>query len=489
MVSLNTNVAMLQNYNCMRKVHFNIAEATERLSSGRQINRGADDPSGLGIATGMKAMLRGVRVSIENAQDAMNLVRVGDGGMAEISDMLQRMRDLALRSANEATLTTSDQQKLDDEYQTLFYELKRMSGSTQMKGITPIYWPDWGKVDVMYIFDTTGSMGPYIDSAKNQLTDFIDTLETAEIDWAIGLVDYKDEWFGEPTDFYNLSTDQGTVQTNVNNMSASGGWDLPESGLEALDQGMTDTSWRYTADTDNYYRHFIMVTDVDTPWDVNHTAAGDGRSVFDIAPIVAGLNADSIKTHVAGDMAQPHNIAIAGGTGGSLMDLFTNFEAELDAIADSIAGEFMQSEEMRTFDIHVSPTADNAITFTFEDCRGIFLGMNSNSNIRTTDAAHSAIDELDTAIDTLGEHRAKYGIVDVRLQKIVNDLEQYYIELSGAKSRIEDANMAVEVSKLTKSQVIEQSTLAGAAGAASMTTQASDLVGQITILEKGPFGG
>ena len=103
-----------------RRLHFlNEKSATERLSSGLRINYAAEDPSGLGISSSNRAIIGGLSTAIENVQDGIKMIRTSDGAMSEIHDLLQRGRDIAVRAANTATLTTSDLQKLQNEVDSI----------------------------------------------------------------------------------------------------------------------------------------------------------------------------------------------------------------------------------------------------------------------------------------------------------------------------------------------------------------------------------
>lgn len=102
MISVNTNVAALSIFNQERHNSIDFKTSIERLTSGSRINRGADDPSGLGIGQGMRAQVNGLSVAIQNTQDGINLLNFLDGAFEVGHDILMRMRDLSMRIANEA---------------------------------------------------------------------------------------------------------------------------------------------------------------------------------------------------------------------------------------------------------------------------------------------------------------------------------------------------------------------------------------------------
>ncbi|MFA6450581.1 MAG: flagellin [bacterium] len=126
---INTNISGLIGLNNLRLTNLGLKTSLERLSSGLRINKGADDPSGLAIAKGMEAQIGGIRTAVQNAEDGINLIHTADGTLSETHDILMRMRDLAVRAANEATLTTADRTRLNNEFASLKTEITRKSSA------------------------------------------------------------------------------------------------------------------------------------------------------------------------------------------------------------------------------------------------------------------------------------------------------------------------------------------------------------------------
>ena len=124
---INTNISALIGLNNLRNTNLGLQTSLERLSSGLRINKGADDPSGLAIAKHMEAQINGTRMAIQNGEDGINLIHTADGALAETHDILMRMRDLAVRAANQATLTSGDLTRLNKEFVALTAELQRKS--------------------------------------------------------------------------------------------------------------------------------------------------------------------------------------------------------------------------------------------------------------------------------------------------------------------------------------------------------------------------
>lgn len=115
--------------NALREQGNAVASATQKLSSGLRINYAADDPSGLSVSTGMSAKIKGLEASLINIQNSITMIRTMEGGLAEIHDILMRVRDLAVRAGNTAVLTTADRDKLQTEADSLVEEIGRTAQS------------------------------------------------------------------------------------------------------------------------------------------------------------------------------------------------------------------------------------------------------------------------------------------------------------------------------------------------------------------------
>jgi len=135
MAVVNTNVNASIAQNALVRNERQMNTAMERLSTGQRINSAADDAAGLAISSRMTSQIRGLDVGIRNANDAISMISTADGALIEISNMLQRMRELALQAAN-GTTTSADRDYLNQEYKNLALEIERISQNTQWNGGT-----------------------------------------------------------------------------------------------------------------------------------------------------------------------------------------------------------------------------------------------------------------------------------------------------------------------------------------------------------------
>ncbi|MDR6862969.1 flagellin [Phycicoccus sp. 3266] len=129
-LQINTNVAAMNAYRNLSSTQGSMATSLERLSSGLRINRAADDAAGLAISEKLRAQTNGLNQATSNAQDAISLVQTAEGALNETHSILQRMRQLAVQSAND-TNTDADRAQIQKEVGQLSQELDRISSATQ----------------------------------------------------------------------------------------------------------------------------------------------------------------------------------------------------------------------------------------------------------------------------------------------------------------------------------------------------------------------
>jgi len=132
--TINTNVQSLNAQRNLNTSQSSLATSMQRLSSGLRVNSAKDDAAGLAIAERMQTQVRGMNVAIRNANDGISLAQVAEGAIGKLSDMLQRMRELAVQSAN-ATNSSDDRANLDAEFLELGAEVDRTIASTKFNGL------------------------------------------------------------------------------------------------------------------------------------------------------------------------------------------------------------------------------------------------------------------------------------------------------------------------------------------------------------------
>ena len=133
MTVINTNTAATITANALTKNERAMSQAMERLSTGVRINSAGDDAAGLAISSRMTSQINGLNMAVRNANDAISLVQTADGALVEVTNMLQRMRELAVQGAS-GTMSATDNDALNVEFEALTAEIERVADNTQWNG-------------------------------------------------------------------------------------------------------------------------------------------------------------------------------------------------------------------------------------------------------------------------------------------------------------------------------------------------------------------
>ncbi|MFH1538996.1 MAG: flagellin [bacterium] len=559
---INTNISTLTGLNFSRLNNLSIRKTFERLSSGLRINHSSDDPSGLAISKGMTAQERGLQVASHNGQDGINLIHTMDGALSEIQDMLNRMRDLAVRAANEATLTTNDRSKLNAEMAELYEEITRTAEATTFNTkqilVGEVAGGKWGTQQIpntglgMYIsissdgekitFYSVGSIYT-INADGTGLTDVDNGLVTGGSSDISG--DGSKVVFMDANPFlYSVNSDgTGLIQLTTDFTSLPG---TTVGGSPITEDGSKVVYYKQVAGNFDIY---IQNTDgtgelrltTDPALDGDPVISADGSKVIfgsirTGAPELFVINSDgtgeqqltsigAVTPSISGDgskvafLGGAGDIYVINSNGTGLQQLtfgvspneavmsndgskiaYVNPAGELRVIDSDgsndtfvatagLGGSFISisgdgtkiayrnnadafiwlaslESESQAHTLQVGPNNGEhyKMEMEFLDARASALGV-SYLNVTTTSGAQQAIDTVDSAIEKVSEYRAYAGIIERRLGHITNDLAAEHINVSASRSRIADADMAVEISEFTRVQIMAQSNQAALAQA------------------------
>ena len=147
---LQTNINSILAQVASNKTQRDLTKSMEKLSTGKRINKSGDDPAGLAVSTKFVAQIKGSNVAANNSSDAIAMIQTADGAMGEISNLMQRMRELAVQAATE-TYSTSDMSQMDTEYQELELEVVRIVEQTK-----------WNTISVLDGSGGTSGVGSFI---------------------------------------------------------------------------------------------------------------------------------------------------------------------------------------------------------------------------------------------------------------------------------------------------------------------------------------
>src|SRR5471030_2643122 len=132
-LTINTNIASLNAQRNLNASQGSLSTSMQRLSSGLRVNSAKDDAAGLAIAERMNAQVRGMNVAVRNANDGISMSQTAEGALAQVSNSLQRMRELAVQARN-STNSSSDKDSLNKEFTQLQAEISRVLGGTAFNG-------------------------------------------------------------------------------------------------------------------------------------------------------------------------------------------------------------------------------------------------------------------------------------------------------------------------------------------------------------------
>ena len=322
MTVINTNTAATLTANALTKNERAMSQTMERLSTGSRINSASDDAAGLAISSKMTSQINGLNMAVRNTNDAISMVSTAEGAYVEVTDMLQRMRELAVQSST-ATNTSTDRAALDLEYQALSDEIQRVSSNTQWNGTN-------------ILDDTVGSTGVVTmqvgaNAAQTVAVDFgtLSTGATATINSnlsdnagsrtdAIALVTLSETlvagdqvsfminnkpvtWTVNGTDITTLG---GSATTAANGTVAFGttaqGYSANYTGATTMDGG-ADTASATTVSGTSVTNQFKIVA--------TGSASGESFTLTNVR-VSRGVTADTARTGIA--TAEQANAAING---------------------------------------------------------------------------------------------------------------------------------------------------------------------------------
>ena len=470
----------------------------ERLSSGLRINRGADDPSGLAITQGMKAHFRGIDVALENAQEAMIYLSARDRLMEEQLQMAMRLKELSVRAANEATLNDSDLSKMNDEAQSLIAEIDKMGKYFSMNGSVSeggtggtqfLFGP--GELDVVWVFDRTGSMGDYIGQMDTLAADMFNQFTSRGFSLRMAAVGYEG-WNNvagpvpagtitlgqynanpgqrsiEVSNGFTLTDDPDAFRTQASNISTSGGL---EQGMDAVVEAVEMFSDAGNANgfalRPDAQRVVLLITDADS--DDQGTAPGDVDASIE-AQVSAALTANNVSLIYAGNLNESglflgqqdqDYVGIANG-GSVLLDNHAG-AATGDTWVDSVVTSLSAygGDYELSFQVGPDNLTEDRVTFEFRTITARTTKL-SGVTLTSASAAQASITVANAGIEYIAEERGSTGAAMHRLEAIIDDLTAERINTTAAQSKIADTDFASTASAMTKQQIIFNS--AAAAG-------------------------
>lgn len=398
MTTINTNIAAMTAANSIKTNDRSMSVAMERLSTGLRINSASDDAAGLAIATKMTSQIRGLDAAARNANDAISMIQVADGAASEITDMLQRMRELTVQSSNGVN-STADKANLDQEFVQLAQAIDKIAETTEFNGRKILNGDADGAGDSTVTFQVGANSG-----ANEQLD-----VNFADFNLAAG----------------TTAGTQGVDTLAVTTASVTAGSDLVITDAEGDTITLTDakvTAAAGAATTLQNVSYDILAAAINVEIDAN-------ASFAQMAAANSGANTITFTQDVAGSGSILAANQVAAGVGSALNS--GSVSSTTVGSATGGAGNPMAAD--------ISAFASTGI---------------DESNYADT------LDKLDAALVGVASQRATFGAAVNTLEHTVDNLVTTSANQSAARSQIQDADYAAETTALARTQIISQASTA-----------------------------
>ena len=407
MTVINSNSAAMLTANSINRNERMMTSTMERLSTGKRINSAADDAAGLAIATKMTAQVRGLDQAGRNANNATSMVQLADGAAEQISNILQRMREIVVQAADGSN-STSDQAVLDVEFKEASSEIDRIVNVTEFNG-KKLLDGSAGGVGASSVAFQIGA------NAGQQLT-----------------VDFSD---------FNLAAGTTAGTNGVDTLTITGASVSAASSLVLTDaEGdtieITDANIVTAQGIVGGVGTNLQDTDYDVLAQAINTVINANTNFAQMEAANSGANTITFTQDVAGSGSILAANQVAAGVASALGGAATLANTEIGSVAGG-AG---------------NPMATNLSGFTS-------TGMLASVSVDGAAAASSydnTLNAIDAAIEGVATQRATFGATMNRLEYAVDNLASSSLATSTARGRIEDANYATETTSLARSQIISQ---------------------------------
>jgi flagellin len=483
----------------------------ERLSSGQRINSAADDAAGLAIRDKMTAQVEGLNQAVRNANDAISFMQSAEGALEETTNILQRMRTLAVQAVND-TNSTSDRANLNDEIGKLQAEITRIGNTstfndknlidgTMTNSTFQIGHKTSQTISVALNDMRASAIGAGTSAVKEVETIAFNNAVASSADVKITLTDANgiitsttltataaadgdalaDLMAAKTVTGYSLtSNNDGTL--SIENDTAN----LAFTAVVALLDTGTSTAFTATATT---LDAVVYNTTAASAGAANAVAeeevvvfTGAGASTSDVSITMTDANGAAVTSTIT---------ATAFADGDALADLFVAQTANIAGYTLSSSNNGTLTVVNNTANVAFTVTVASVLTGTSTATTATTATLNSSTYNKTAAAAGAAgtfidnisvlsgtsaataITAIDNALQTVGQERAKLGAFQNRLTHAVNNMTNMSANTSAAKSIIADADYASESSSLAKNQILQQ---AGTAMLAQANAQAQSVL-------------
>jgi flagellin len=471
MTTINTNIGAINAQANMKRVNEDMTAAMGRLSTGLRINAAKDDAAGMAIATKMTSQITGLNQAVRNATDGKNLLDTTEGAHVEVSNMLQRLRELAVQSAND-TNTASDRSNIGAEAKQLVTEINRVAKDTTFNGMN-VLDGSFANKQFQIGADAGQVLQVSVDSAAATAIG-ANTVKT-NVSLAAG-AGTTDTGIAAGTKI-NITGFAGSAE-----LTTTAGQSAQEMAA-AINKVSSSTGVTASAETNVKLSNF---SDADTVnFSVNGVEVGPVAisDKTDLRGIAEAINNQSGRTGVTATMGGDNGtILLKDATGGDI--LISNFTTGSGAstmdvtalnrdgtAAGATAGVHTATLDDTDADAAISGQIELSSTKAFsvgtdEDTAGeVFFENKANTSklesvaeidLKTQEGAAAALKVIDVALQKISQSRSDLGAVSNRLDSTISNLTNISVNVQAARSGVMDADFAKESSEMARSKILAQ---------------------------------
>ena len=480
-LTVNTNVASLNTQRNLNNSSNALSTSLQRLSTGSRINSAKDDAAGLQISNRLTSQVNGLNVAVRNANDGISLAQTAEGALQQSTNILQRMRDLSLQSANGSN-STSERQALSQEVNQLKEELNRIADTTTFGG-QKLLNGEFGTKQFQVGANANETIAVTLNSAG---ADKIGANRRDLAGTGVGKV-LQSAATGVPATAaiggtnaqLTITGSNGTTKTTaiigagsaadaakaINLLSGDTGVTSDaRTSVEMSGVGVGTVSFSLTGKTGSNASISAVVTNSSDLTDLAN-AINAKSSETGISAVLTGGNAKLELTSEAGDDIIIGTYNNSGGD--KAIDLKSiSYDGKTYAAAVAITGASatdtarvqgnLRMEGNGAFQV-VGVGATSATLITAVGTAEVStLAKVSDVDITTALGAQNAISVIDAAIAGIDKNRAALGATQNRFENTIANLQNISENVSAARGRIQDTDFAAETANLSKNQVLQQ---------------------------------
>jgi flagellin len=480
--TINSNISSLTAQRNLGVSQGALATSMQRLSSGLRINSAKDDAAGMAIAQRFTSQVSGLNQATRNANDAISLSQTAEGALGEVTNNLQRIRELSIQSAN-ATNSASDRAALQSEVSQRIAEISRVGTQTQFNGLNLLDGSFTSQafqvgananqtISIASIGDTRSSaLGSNVLTTNGSVVGTVTAASAtvngiaAETNLTLSTTDAAGVTQATSAISYALSAGANVIAGAINTASASVGVTAVASNTAELKTLSATGTLSFTLNTQ---------TSATTPPNGTFTAVSSTINATitnqnDLSSLVSAINGAQSTTGITADFTTAGNkssitlstldgrnigigaFSLTGGTSGATDSV---------SFAGSALTEGGTIAAVKTGTIALT-SSRGAITAANGDA-GVFNAATSSFesvaaiDISTATGAQTALGTVDAALRQVSSSRAELGAYQNRFDSVITNLQTTSENLSASRSRIQDADFAAETANLSRAQILQQ---------------------------------